>query len=123
MVGRASYENPWILGDVDRQLYGEDNPGRSRREVLTIWSHYAYNKIVEEKANVATMNKPVIHLFNGETHGNKFKRYLSDAANYKKHDCHYPTLIAKAIELLDAHNSECLDRTYPLFGETENKSE
>ena len=31
MVGRASYENIWMLGDIDRRIYGKDNLGLSRK--------------------------------------------------------------------------------------------
>lgn len=113
MVGRASYENPWIMGDIDRQLYNEDNPGLSRREVLLLWAQYAQEKMESERANIATMNKPIIHLFNGVKNGNKFKRFLSEPVNFKATGKHYPTLIDNAIAIMDEHNQEALDFTYP----------
>jgi tRNA-dihydrouridine synthase len=36
MVGRASYENTWLVSDFDRRYFGKKNPGYSRREILKV---------------------------------------------------------------------------------------
>ena len=40
MVGRSCYETPWQMCDVDRVIYGKNNPGFSRREILEMWGDY-----------------------------------------------------------------------------------
>jgi len=40
MVGRASYENIWMLGDIDRRVYDKPNLGLSRRQVLEVYGEY-----------------------------------------------------------------------------------
>lgn len=34
MIGRAAYENPWILSQVDSKIFGSEDPCSSREEVL-----------------------------------------------------------------------------------------
>jgi tRNA-dihydrouridine synthase A len=46
MVGRLAMNNPWYLNDVDRRIYGQRNPGYTRREMLQIWGQYV-DKIEE----------------------------------------------------------------------------
>lgn len=36
MLGRVSYENPWVLADVDRVFYKRKNLGLSRKEILQV---------------------------------------------------------------------------------------
>ena len=36
MVGRATYENTWLVSDFDRRFFGKENPGLTRREILIV---------------------------------------------------------------------------------------
>jgi len=40
MLGRITYENPWILSDVDRIFYKQKNLGYSRREIIEVKKTY-----------------------------------------------------------------------------------
>lgn len=41
MVGRAAYNEPWLLADFDRRYYQQPNPGLCRREVMEAYIQYA----------------------------------------------------------------------------------
>ncbi|KAH9091434.1 hypothetical protein Ae201684P_010980 [Aphanomyces euteiches] len=41
MIGRAAYNTPWNFCDADRLLFGESNPGLSRRQVVANYLDYA----------------------------------------------------------------------------------
>jgi tRNA-dihydrouridine synthase A len=47
MIGRLSYENPWVWSDFDRVFFGKENPRYTRREILTIWAEYG-NRVLEK---------------------------------------------------------------------------
>lgn len=86
MVGRASYENIWMLGDIDRRVYGKPNLSKNRREILEIYGEYGQLQIEEnresgnkERVGIGLLNKPIINLFDGERHSNKYSQYLSVA--------------------------------------------
>lgn len=123
MVGRLSYENPWILSDFDRVFYNSKNPGYSRREILEvdflnfvkiliffkIWAEYgdyciAKNKLIKPP----TLVKPIINLFNGDKFNSKYRQYLSDPINFKKTD-YFSEFIYNCIDLMDKINKEALD--------------
>ncbi len=80
MVGRAAYENPWVLSDVDRRFYDDKNPGFTRRQILEKWAEFGEYILKHEDPNVhyPYLNKPIINLFCGEKHSVRWKRYLSD---------------------------------------------
>lgn len=40
MIGRLTYENPWLWSDFDRQFFKTENPRYTRREILNIWAEY-----------------------------------------------------------------------------------
>jgi tRNA-dihydrouridine synthase A len=41
MIGRAAYDDPWVLAGADREIFGEDGPPPSRREVVEAMIAYA----------------------------------------------------------------------------------
>ena len=67
MVGRMAYEDPWKLSDVDRRIFGVENPGYSRKEILEIWGNYC-DQVIEENPKIKwpTLIKPIIFLFKDE---------------------------------------------------------
>jgi tRNA-dihydrouridine synthase len=95
MIGRAAYNNPWILSDVDRSIYGEANPGYSRREI--IHKYVDHMEATIEKANADYQDrqlpgcfrptefaKPLYFLFVGERGGARFRSTLSICVAEKK---------------------------------------
>jgi tRNA-dihydrouridine synthase len=90
MVGRAAYNNSWILADVDRRLFGVPNPGFSRREVVRRYLEYcealaAGEGLPPDEIGLALYRpfellKPLIGLFHGEPGGGRFRATLA-------HDC------------------------------------
>ena len=45
MIGREAYQNPWMLADVDRELFGMDNPVQSRDDVIEALLPYAERQL------------------------------------------------------------------------------
>ena len=85
MVGRAAYNNCWMLADADRRAFGQRNPGLSRREVVL--RYLAYCEAVRDRVppdeaamplyRTFELVKPLIGLFNGEFGGARFRTQLS----------------------------------------------
>jgi hypothetical protein len=90
MVGRAAYNNAWLLADVDRRFFGVPNPGLSRRLVVQRYVDYcealaAGTGVPPDERGLALyrpfeMLKPLIGLFHGEPGGGRFRATLA-------HDC------------------------------------
>lgn len=113
MVGRLAMDNPWVLSDIDRRIFGLPNPGYSRREILQIWGEYGDKEIQRnEKLSYPTLVKPIINLFHGERNSGIFRRMLSDKETHNK--CKkFSDLMKLVVEELEQHNKESLDARAP----------
>jgi tRNA-dihydrouridine synthase A len=121
MIGRITYDHPWLLSDVDRVFYGQKNPGYTRREVLEIYAEYAqriYDAGIER--SYAKLAKPVMNLFAYEAGSMKYKQILSDHSIYKK-SLSYKEFLFKALEAVEKVNPAALD-TRPPTGDSDNES-
>lgn len=76
MIGRAAYEDPWLLSRVDSILFKQKDPVRTREEAIN--SMYAY--IASELAAdtpLAHIVRPLLGIYRGEPGGRAFRRILS----------------------------------------------
>ena len=92
MVGRAAYQSPWILSDVDRLLYDDVNQNLSRREVmhryivygeLYMKNEYLIRNSNSTKSTVRALLKPLFWMFKGLQNGSMFRRTLELECNVK----------------------------------------
>lgn len=87
MIGRAAYNNAWIFADVDRRFFGVENPGYSRREVISKYIEYCDSVMAAAPAGGEKMPirfyrpfelaKPLIGLFAGEYGSGHFRKTMS----------------------------------------------
>ncbi|RAH39026.1 tRNA dihydrouridine(20/20a) synthase DusA [Halomonas sp. SL1] len=80
MVGREAYQNPWLLADVDRRLYGEDAPTAGRHAAAEAFRPYIARRL-EQGAKLNHMTRHLLGLFQGCPGGRKFRRHLSEHAH------------------------------------------
>ena len=52
MIGRAAYANPWLLATADSSLWGQPDPGLTRRQVTTAYLDYCC-ELLREHAEAA----------------------------------------------------------------------
>ena len=80
MMGRAAYERPWLLADVDRAIFGRDNPVASREAAVLGDLPY----VERERARgvpLKVMARHLLGLYHGEPGGRQFRRALSETAH------------------------------------------
>ncbi len=82
MVGREAYQNPWMLADVDKQLYGMDKTVESRDDVVSELLPYVERQLVLG-AHLNHITRHILGLYQGVPGAKKFRRHLSENA-YKK---------------------------------------
>jgi tRNA-dihydrouridine synthase A len=96
MIGRAAIEDPYLLADVDRRVFGEAWPVPSRADVVT-----AYLPYVEERraagAPWTALVKPVIPLLRGVRGARAWRRTLTEGATRRDAG---PELLAAALAAL-----------------------
>lgn len=80
MIGREAYQNPWLLADVDRTIFGKTNPSATRHDAARAFRPY----LAERLAGGAKLNHVTRHLlglFQGCPGGRQFRRHLSENAH------------------------------------------
>lgn len=113
MIGRAAYEDIWHLADIDRRIYGVNNPGLSRKEVLLKYAEYCeFQMNNNPKLNYNTLVKPLISLFASEKGTTYYRRFLSDYSNYNKNNKSFVKLVHNLIEELENINPEALSTNF-----------
>lgn len=80
MVGREAYQNPWLLAEVDSQLYGQTPPASSRHDVARAFRPYVIERLAEG-ARLNHVTRHLLGLFQGCAGGRRFRRHLSEHAH------------------------------------------
>jgi tRNA-dihydrouridine synthase A len=79
MLGRAAYQTPWILSDVDHDLFGEPRPHTSRLDAVEAFLPYVEREL-GKGTPLNAMTKHILGLFHGLPGARLFRRHLSENA-------------------------------------------
>ena len=79
MLGRAAYQTPYLLAEVDRRFFGGEEPVASRAEVLeALMTHTARH--LESGGRLNNVVRHVLGLYHGQPRARAFRRHLSENA-------------------------------------------
>ena len=80
MVGREAYQNPFMLNDVDRLIFGENET--AIHDAMSIAESYA--SYIEQQLSLGVklnhMTRHTLGLFNGKPGARQYRRHLSENA-------------------------------------------
>jgi tRNA-dihydrouridine synthase A len=76
MLGRAAYQTPAILADVDRRFYGLDNPCSDMVSALEDFKPYIAAAL-SRGVHLHAMTRHVLGLFHGQPGGRRFRQVLT----------------------------------------------
>jgi tRNA-dihydrouridine synthase A len=80
MIGREAYQNPWVLAQADRLIFGDPRPDPVALEVLE-----AYLPYVEQNLSAGVplnaMTRHILGLFQGRPGARAWRRHLSENAH------------------------------------------
>ena len=79
MVGREAYQNPFMLSNVDSQVFGEKKEPLTRQDYLESYIPYMESEL-SKGTPLQHMTRHILGLFKGEPGGKQFRRYLSENA-------------------------------------------
>jgi len=79
MLGRAIYEKPYLLSEVDALYYNDNSPVPSREQVIESMLPYIENHLVEG-GKLIQITRHMLGLFHGLPGGRMWRRYLSENA-------------------------------------------
>ena len=78
MIGRAAYQSPWrILGDADRDIFGEEPPFHSPVEVVRAMCPYI-ERHVGDGGRLHAVTRHMLGLFAGRVGARRWRRSLSE---------------------------------------------
>ncbi|MGI9484270.1 MAG: tRNA dihydrouridine(20/20a) synthase DusA [Hyphomicrobiales bacterium] len=96
MLGRAAYQDPWILSEVDEVFFGTENAAISRYEVVEKMTEYA-KCALSGGAQLKHIARHILGLYQGKPGARAWRRCLSE--NMHKDDAG-PELLLQAANLL-----------------------
>ena len=77
MLGREVYHNPYILAEVDQQIYGANHSVISRKEILQQFIEYV-EKQLEQDVYLKHMSRHILGLFHGVAGAKAWRRHISE---------------------------------------------
>ncbi|WP_414462843.1 tRNA dihydrouridine(20/20a) synthase DusA [Hyphomicrobium sp. B1] len=79
MLGRAAYQNPYILADVDRAIFADASAPPTRGEALTDLLPYV-ERHVAKGGRLSNVTRHILGIYHGQPRGRAFRRLLSESA-------------------------------------------
>ena len=79
MLGRAAYQTPYLLANVDQRLFGSDESVVSRAEALELLMTYT-SRHLESGGRLNNVVRHVLGLYHGQPRARTFRRHLSENA-------------------------------------------
>jgi tRNA-dihydrouridine synthase A len=78
-LGRAAYQSPYLLAEVDRRLFGATRASPTRRAVIEALLPYA-ERHVQAGGRLNNVARHVLGLYHGQPRARAFRRHLSEHA-------------------------------------------
>ena len=85
MIGRAAYQNPYILVDTERLIFNKDIRAPTREDILHQFMDYADTQM-KQGVNLNSMTRHIIGLYQGQPGARKYRRLLSGSDINRIHD-------------------------------------
>ena len=83
MMGREAYHNPYLLAQVDKELYGSTEPIVSREQLVERLIPYIEQQLKLPNQRVHSVTRHILGLFHGEQGAKLWRRHLSENATKK----------------------------------------
>lgn len=80
MIGRAAYENPYLLAEADRRFFGETEAPRDRHAVVDAMLPYIESRM-RQGAPLSAITRHMLGLFQGLPGARAWRRHLSENAH------------------------------------------
>jgi tRNA-dihydrouridine synthase A len=80
MIGRAAYQTPWVLVDVDRAIYGDHRVPPTPHQVVDALLPYVERQL-QSGVPLKSITRHVLGLFHGRSGARRWRRHLSEQAH------------------------------------------
>lgn len=103
MIGRAVWNNPFILAQADRRLFAQAGPLPTRKDVVMSQLPRLQAR-ADQGSPWAFVLRPLLNLYSGQAGGRRWRRFLSEGANTRRH-ASLTQLVQAALRHLQAEPS------------------
>lgn len=79
MIGREAYQNPWVLADADRRLFGDPHPAPTRHEIVDQLIPFVETELTKG-IPLIRIARHTLGLFHGQPGARSWRRHLSENA-------------------------------------------
>ncbi len=80
MVGREAYHNPWVLAQVDAQLYGTSTAVDDRKAIVEAFLPYVQQQL-EQGIPLGHVTRHILGIFQGMAGARAWRRHISENAH------------------------------------------
>ena len=101
-LGRAAYQNPYLLAEVDGRIFGDTSAPPSRREVIEALLPYA-ERHIRAGGRLNNIGRHILGLYHGQPRARAFRRHLSERA---PRDGAVIGVLAEALQLVESPRLE-----------------
>jgi tRNA-dihydrouridine synthase A len=77
MLGRAAYETPYVLSEIDRRFFASHSPPLSRAQIIADYLPYIRTELARGTP-LARLTRHMLGLFHGHYGGRHFRRILAE---------------------------------------------
>lgn len=77
MLGREVYHNPYVMAEVDREIYGSADNVLSRKQILQQFIEYVEGQLVQD-VYLKHMSRHILGLFHGVAGAKAWRRHISE---------------------------------------------
>lgn len=96
MLGRAAYQNPWLLADVDARFFAGKNPVNQPQDVIPCMRDYI-SQHLKAGGRLSQITRHMLGLFQGMPGAKAWRRILSDSVHQA--DANFDLLLEAAAKL------------------------
>ncbi|WP_440995385.1 tRNA dihydrouridine(20/20a) synthase DusA [Arhodomonas sp. SL1] len=97
MIGRAAYQDPYMLAEADRRIFGEATPPPSRQAVARAYADYVAAELAAGE-RLSRMTRHLVGLYQGLPGARAWRRHLSEHGPRRDADA---TVITEALGHVD----------------------
>jgi len=77
MIGRATYQNPYLLAEIEQSLFGNEASQPTRYEILENFMDYVQQNL-DQGVYLGHMSRHILGLFLGQPGARAYRRYISE---------------------------------------------
>ncbi len=88
MVGRAAYQNPFMLAEADNVLFENIEPALTRETILNKYRNYVEEQISQGE-RIKNLTRHIIGLYQGQPGARKYRQLLSAAVPKDKNNIQF----------------------------------